>query len=154
MEVKSDIGEQHHMKSQSLKYVEFITAINAISIQFIPHATVTFSTRFWYSLHVPLTVVPSVCKWKPVKKSYCCTTHQLVIFFSNEQEDVIRVNVTGELCYNYFYRSHAEYKANRQFWFEDRLMAWSKRKLEEAIGLIFVEVLVFALANNFLKLPT
>lgn len=100
MEVKSDIGEQHHMKSQSLKYVEFITAINAT-----------------------LTVVPSVCNWKPVKKSYCRTTHQLVIFFSNEQEDIIHVNVTGEVCYNYFYTSHTEYKANRQFWFEDRLMA-------------------------------
>lgn len=47
MEVKSDTGEQHHMKSQSQKYVELIIAINAISIQFIPHAIdfiVTLST--------------------------------------------------------------------------------------------------------------
>lgn len=40
MEVKSATGEQHHMKSQSQKYVEFIIAINAISMQFLPHTVV------------------------------------------------------------------------------------------------------------------
>lgn len=42
MEVKSATGEQHHMKSQSQKYVEFITAINAVSVHFLPH-TIDFT---------------------------------------------------------------------------------------------------------------
>lgn len=66
MEVKSDTEEQHHMRSQSQKYVVLIIAINAISIQFIPpdiDFIVALSTWVWFSERVPLAVAPSIGTW-------------------------------------------------------------------------------------------